>query len=643
MSENGKYQKQGLIGSGERVDVFHGVNIAFDRKVAIKELREDVKTSDNERNAFYSEYEKWAKLEHPSLVRIEDIDRTRAWIIQEHLPQAITAIGDQLAGNMELAHRAIVQILEGLQYLHTSGVLHCNLKASNVRVNNGQVKLCDGRCIPIGFPGALPKPRGSNRYLAPEMINEDFGSVGTATDIYLAGIVILETLAGDKFDSLFKGYISGTPDTEMGWVRWHNSTEQLEPIHTLLPSIPKPLADILDAMVCKPVQTRYANTDRLLNDLNLSRDAILSAAIGQAAESAALDAVAAKTAAASVAPSAPDKMKLIDRPASPSYVRCLSGPLAGSIFPTDLGDIKIGCNDNCNVKLSSEKYPELSDREIHISMGNDGWQISETKNHPIIIDSKKSFDPVPLRSGSIFRLSSKGPDFQFVVQGQQESTWQDIAAALSLFAPRGNSAPARSKKKRSSKAPAAPTGAAPRPASAPSRPSAPQTPAPARPPSAPTAKTKPAPPTAAPSAPMGPAGATAGAPLGPAGLTQQPVAKKSFTDSLKDMDESKRNNLILFVSLPVIALLIILFMPRSNSGDEETDTSKDGTTPVAESSESASKEPSPTDAIPKSDTNDSSTQSVDSDDSESDVSEPDVPIGSSTDEGDSQTANKDGD
>jgi len=596
MSENDKYQKQGLIGSGERVDVFHGLNIAFDRKVAIKELREDVRTSDNERNAFYSEYEKWAKLEHPSLVRIEDIDRTRAWIIQEHLPEAITGIGDQLAGNMELAHRAIVQILEGLQYLHASGVLHCNLKASNVRVSNGQVKLCDGRCVPIGFPGALPKPRGSNRYLAPEMINEDFGSVGTATDIYMAGIVILETLAAEKFESLFKGYISGTPDTEMGWVRWHNSAEQLEPIHTLLPSIPKPLADILDAMVCKPVQTRYANTDRLLNDLNLSRDAI-SAAIGQT------NAAESPPAPVESAPSAPDKMKLIDRPTSPSYVRCLSGALAGSIFPTDLGDIKIGCNENCNVRLSVEKYPELSNREIDVSMGNDGWQISDSKNHPIIIDSKKSFDAVPLRSGAIFRLSAKGPDFQFVVQGQQESTWQDIASSLSLFAPRGNPVPERQMKKKRSTAPSgAATGPAPaRPqASAPSRPPAKPKSAPVRPPSAPAAKAPPAQPTAA---PTGPAGATAGAPQGPAGLAPQPVEKKSFIDGFKGMDESKRNNLILFVSLPVIALLIILFMPRSKSDGEETDTPKEGKQVMVDSSESNSNAPSPTDDSSETETN----------------------------------------
>jgi hypothetical protein len=39
------------------------------------------------------------------------------------------------------------------------------------------------------------------------------------------------------------------------------------------------------------------------------------------------------------------------------------------------------------------------------------------------------------------------------------------------------------------------------------------------------------------------------------------------------MDKNKRNNLILFISLPIIAILIILFMPRADSG-KKTDEDK---------------------------------------------------------------------
>ena len=129
-------------------------------------------------------------------------------------------------------------------------------------------------------------------------------------------------------------------------------------------------------------------------------------------------------------------MKLIDRPSSALYVRCLSGPLAGSIFPAPMGEVIIGADNQCNVRLSPEQYPAIHGRQIRISLGSTGWQISDPQGHPIIVDLKKSFDAAPIRSGSIFRITPRGPDFQFVVQGEHDWTWQDISSELKLLAPK---------------------------------------------------------------------------------------------------------------------------------------------------------------------------------------------------------------
>ncbi len=575
MSQDGKYQKQRLIGSGDRVDVFLGLNVAFGRKVAIKELRGNVETSTTERNSFYAEYEKWAKLENIRIARIEDIDRTRAWVIQEYLPQSITELAVGFPGNPAAAYTALEQILEGLAFLHAAGFIHCNLKSSNVRAANDTIKLCDGRCVPIGFPGSLPKPRGSNRYLAPEMINEEFGNVGTASDIYVAGMIMLESLAGEQFETLFKGYVSGTPDTEMGWVRWHNSPETLDPVHTSLPFVPAALATFIDGMICKQVAVRYASADRLLTELRAQREEIVNAKPAPGASNAATaanpapqstgnpQAIAPRPAAASTpakTDKADNKVKLIDRPISQTYVRCLSGTLAGSIFPTSMSEILIGEGSQCAVRISSDHYPAIAGREIKISLGGNGWQISDTREHPLIVDSKTSFQIAPLRSGSIFRLSPRGPDFQFIVQGQHDATWQDIAAELELVSAETN-VPTRllEKAKRrpaSTSGPSVPTP--PNPISA----------APARPQPVPQGKSKPthaapAKPPAAPSAPARPSAQPTAAPAAP--LQTDSTPKPS-------MDKNKRNNLILFISLPIMAILIIVFMPRSKPA---TPTDKD--------------------------------------------------------------------
>jgi hypothetical protein len=633
MSQDGKFQKQHLIGSGERVDVFAGLNVAFGRKVAIKELRGGIDTSDTERKSFYAEYDTWAKFQHLRIARIEDIDHTRAWVIQEFLPQSIVEAGAAFKHDLAAAYSAFEQLLEGLEFLHSQGLMHCNLKGSNVRVLEGDVKLCDGRCIKIGFPGSLPKPRGSNRYLAPEMINEEFGNVGTASDIYVAGMVMLEALAGSDFESLFKGYVSGTPDTEMGWVRWHNSPETLEPISESLPWIPKPLGDLLDGMLCKQVQVRYASAERLLSDLRVSRDGIVNAAPVASAPNPG----AANPAAAGAAPAgSPEpevvkqKVKLIDRPSSPAYIRCLSGSLAGSIFPLALGDVKIGESDHCDVKLPADKYPIIQGREVNITLETDGWKIADSQGHPIIVDVTNSFDPAPIRSGSVFRLSKRGPDFQFVIQGQHAGTWQDIASELDLLQPETHSVPSRllkekSKTKSNGASPAASRPSAPR--AQPTAAAASAAPAPPQPATkdkskkkhkkvrgkskpAPKAASQPAPvakpvdasaapPAPVASAPVASAPSAPTGPMGPKGLSEPAAAKESLIDQFKNMEPGKRNNVIVLAALPlmlIIAVLCALLMPPADEGDSNQDEQESVEAAESDQAPSAEGEPATTES-----------------------------------------------
>ena len=569
MSEEGRYQKQHILGSGERVDVFLGLNVAFDRKVAIKELRGGIATSDAERKAFYKEYEQWAKFENRGLAQIADIDHSRAWVIQEFLPDSMLDSAGRLANDKQAAYTALEQLLEGLVFLHSQGFLHCNLKASNVRFSGSKLKLCDGRCVKIGFPGVLAKPRGSNRYLAPEMINEEFGSVGPASDIYVAAIVFLEALAGDKFETLFQGYVSGTPDAEMGWVRWHNSPDQLEPISTTVPSIPKPLADILDGMLCKEVRLRHASAERLLEELHAAREAILTA---DTTAPAATPTDLAPSSAQLDAPQKEPSVKLIDRPGTAVYVRCLSGPLAGSIFPLPMGEVIIGTDTGCNVRLSPEQYPSIQGRTVHISLGGGGWKISDPQGHPVIVDLKKSFEAAPIRSGSILRLSSRGPDFQFVVQGEHALSWQDISSQLGLLAPEAHSVPSRLMTPKSKTRPSAGTSPArPHPATdsstfAASAPAPPTRPIAAKENVADKRAAKIAKP-AAPSPALPPKAVPMGA--APGRPVPAPVANESFLNRFNKMDKNKRNNLVLILGLPLAAILVILFTPRSKSNNEK--------------------------------------------------------------------------
>jgi hypothetical protein len=272
-----------------------------------------------------------------------------------------------------------------------------------------------------------------------------------------------------------------------------------------------------------------------------------------------------------------------------------------------MGEILMGEGAHCNVRIPVDHYPLIAGREIKIWLGNNGWQISDSLSHPIIVDSKPSFQASTLRSGSIFRLSPRGPDFQFVVQGQHDATWQDIAVELELLKSESNVPERLLKKSKSAKQP---VGAVP-----PARPQPPTSAAPARPqPAVPTkshsapSAAPPAPRAASPAPPSAPPRPTGAAPGAPSPPATEPPAKVP-------MDKNKRNNLILFISLPIIAILIIFFMPRSkppeskeedkteevtktendDSNDETSDSDKPTSTVEGEQDGSQSGDPTNTD------------------------------------------------
>jgi serine/threonine protein kinase len=97
----------------------------------------------------------------------------------------------------KLVANYVIQVLEGLDYLHHNGIVHCNLKAANiVMTQSGEVKLSDvGVLLNLreiehvdkGFP-CTPN------WTAPEAI--ELRSVSTKSDIWSLGCTVIESLTG---------------------------------------------------------------------------------------------------------------------------------------------------------------------------------------------------------------------------------------------------------------------------------------------------------------------------------------------------------------------------------------------------------------------------------------------------------------
>ena len=149
--------------------------------------------------ALANEFRFLASLRHPNIVSVLDFgfdDERRPYYGMDWLSQARTIFDvsreRDVAGRIEL----IVQVLHALVYLHRQGILHCDLKPSNILVTNeGAVKVLDFGISE--YRGGLDHPGlilGSVAYMAPEVI--EGGRPGEASDLYSLGTVMYKMLCG---------------------------------------------------------------------------------------------------------------------------------------------------------------------------------------------------------------------------------------------------------------------------------------------------------------------------------------------------------------------------------------------------------------------------------------------------------------
>lgn len=145
-----RYQFGDELGKGAFGRVFRGLNITTGEVVAIKQIEKD-KIKDS-LPAVMRELELLQKLDHPNIVKfVEYIDTP------DHLYFTLEFVeGGSLYATMKrfgsfpesLLVIYITQVLRGLQYLHTKGVIHRDIKAANILLTKeGQCKLADfGNC-----------------------------------------------------------------------------------------------------------------------------------------------------------------------------------------------------------------------------------------------------------------------------------------------------------------------------------------------------------------------------------------------------------------------------------------------------------------------------------------------------------------
>jgi len=192
------------IGAGSFARVFRAVHRHDGTILAVKVLRSRFANDPDKQAAFRHEGEMGRLLRHPNIVAIEDVGQEQgaSYITMEFVEGQTLRELVRIRGAVDLVRALdlIQQMLSGLEYAHRRGVIHRDMKASNVIVSSvGQAKLGDFGLAGVDeggdkVLGRLEKPRTID-YAGLEKLT-GMRDDGVRSDIYFLGTVAYLLLAG---------------------------------------------------------------------------------------------------------------------------------------------------------------------------------------------------------------------------------------------------------------------------------------------------------------------------------------------------------------------------------------------------------------------------------------------------------------
>lgn len=226
-----------MVGRGGFGEVWESIQVSLDRVVAVKRLRIDLQERQGEAPAsggelernFHQEALTTANLDHPNIVPVHDIGvdadgspllamkfvRGKPWneLIAEEMAEL--SVVDFLAKHIPI----LVDVCQAVAFAHSRGVIHRDLKPSQVMVGEfGEVMLMDwGLAVVfdkdaltsatqanmqdskmnfLPTPHSASNPAGTLSFMAPEQTAPNAQHIGPWTDVYLLGGTLYYLLTG---------------------------------------------------------------------------------------------------------------------------------------------------------------------------------------------------------------------------------------------------------------------------------------------------------------------------------------------------------------------------------------------------------------------------------------------------------------
>jgi serine/threonine protein kinase len=273
-----EYRLEALLGQGGMARVYRGLDVRLKRWVAIKVIDARFQTNSKYVMRFEREAQAIAQLEHPHIVRLYRYGEVKGllYMAMQYIEGAslnhllATYRAEEEFIEPDEANRIVRQVSLALDYAHHKGVIHRDVKPSNIVLNKqGQAILADFGLALLVDVGTRGEVFGTPRYMAPEQAMSSASTV-PQSDLYALGVILYE---------MFTGQLPFNAEKPLDIAMLH-LTEPPPPPREIRPELSPALEAVILKALAKEAQDRYpsgrALADALTQALQSAPNRVLS-------------------------------------------------------------------------------------------------------------------------------------------------------------------------------------------------------------------------------------------------------------------------------------------------------------------------------------------------------------------------------